>query len=342
MKEVQFSARRAAVWAAWDEWLSSRRVRGATAEGDAPPLAARSLAAPPLADLPLADLPSEFRALCHDLSLARDREYSMPLQDALHRRVLQAHQRIYGAQAKQGSAWLTFLLAAFPALVRREWKTVAAAACLFFVPFLGAIALAQRVPESVYLVLAPEQVGAVEAMYAPTAEHLGRPATATTEWAMWAFYVANNVRIDFQCFAGGLVFGLGSAFFLVYNGLVLGAMAGHVTRIGFIETFWGFVAGHSALELVGVALSGAAGLVLGMSLVSPGPRSRAAALRTRGAVAARLLAGAAVMTFLAAFIEAFWSPNRAVPVVVKYGVGVAFWGLLAAYFAFAGRSHRAA
>jgi uncharacterized membrane protein SpoIIM required for sporulation len=326
MKEIQFSARRAAAWASWDRWLSSGSDRNARVESDS---------------LPLADLPSHFRALCHDLSLARDREYSRPLQDDLHRRVLQAHQHVYGARAKQGSAWLDFFLGAFPALVRREWRAVAVSACLFFVPFLGAIAVVQPAPDMVYLVLAPEQVGSAEAMYAPTAEHLGRPREATTEWMMWGFYVANNVRIDFQCFAGGLIFGLGSVFFLIYNGLVLGAVAGHLTQIGYIETFWGFVAGHSALELVGVTLSGAAGLLLGGALVSPGRRSRAAALRVRGAVAARLLAGAAVMTFLAAFIEAFWSPNQVVPVTMKYGIGITVWLLLTAYFGYAGRARRA-
>jgi uncharacterized membrane protein SpoIIM required for sporulation len=326
MKEFQFAARRAATWARWDRWLSPGSDHGGQAEGE---------------PLPIADLPSEFRALCHDLSLARDREYSRPLQDELHRRVLEAHQHVYGAQAKQGSAWLDFFLGAFPALVRREWLAVAVAACLVFVPFLGAIAVVQRAPDWVYLVLAPEQVGAVEEMYAPAAEHLGRPREATTEWMMWGYYIANNVRIDFQCFAGGLVFGLGSVFFLFYNGLVLGAVAGHLTQIGYIETFWGFVAGHSALELVGVALSGAAGLMLGAALISPGRRSRAAALRARAAVAARLLAGAAVMTFLAAFIEAFWSPNQVVPVTVKYGVGITMWLLLITYFTYVGRARRA-
>jgi len=326
MKELQFAARRAATWARWDRWLSSGSDQHTSVEGTA---------------LPLADLPSQFRALCHDLSLARDREYSRPLQDDLHRRVLEAHQHVYGAQAKQGSAWLDFFLGAFPALVRREWRAVAVSTCLFFGPFLGAIAVVQRAPDWVYLVLAPEQVGAVEAMYAATAEHLGRPREATTEWMMWGFYIANNVRIDFQCFAGGLVFGLGSVFFLLYNGLVLGAVAGHLTQIGYIETFWGFVAGHSALELVGVTLSGAAGLILGMALISPGRMSRATALRARAAVAARLLAGAAVMTFLAAFIEAFWSPNQLVPVSVKYGVGIAVWLLLIAYFVYVGRVRRA-
>ena len=256
--------------------------------------------------------------------------------------MLQAHQRIYGAQTRQGSTWLRFFLGAFPALVRREWRVVTVAACFFFAPFFGAIVATQWSPDWVYIVLAPQQVGEAEAMYAPTAERLGRPRAATTDWMMWGFYVANNVRIDFQCFAGGLTFGLGAVFFLIYNGLVIGSVAGHLTYIGYIETFWGFVAGHSALELIGVALSGAAGLMLGMALIAPGRRSRAAALRARGGVAAQMIAGAAVMTFLAAFVEAFWSPIRVVPVTVKYVVGLAMWLALAAYFGYAGRTRRAA
>ena len=91
-----------------------------------------------------------------------------------------------------------------------------------------------------------------------------------------------------------------------------------------------------------MALSGAAGLMLGMALIAPGRRSRAAALRARGLVAAQMIAGAAVMTFLAAFVEAFWSPIRVVPVAVKYVVGLAMWLALAAYFGYAGRTRRAA
>jgi uncharacterized membrane protein SpoIIM required for sporulation len=327
MKELEFAARRAATWARWDRWLSYTSQESSGVAVDA---------------FPLAELPSRFRELCHDLSLARDRDYSRPLQDELHRRVLQVHQHVYGARPRQGSAWLTFFLGAFPALVRREWQAIAVAACLFFIPFFGAIAVLQYAPDWVYVVLAPEQVGSVEAMYSPTAEHVGRPREATTDWMMWGYYVANNIRIDFQCFAGGLVFGLGSVFFLIYNGLTIGAVAGHLTRIGYIETFWGFVAGHSAFELVGVALSGGAGLILGGALISPGRRSRAAALRVRGAVAARLIAGAAVLTFIAAFIEAFWSPNPAIPVPLKYSVGIIIWLWLIVYFAYAGRGHRAA
>ncbi|MBL8482006.1 MAG: stage II sporulation protein M, partial [Rhodocyclaceae bacterium] len=89
-------------------------------------------------------------------------------------------------------------------------------------------------------------------------------------------------------------------------------------------------------------LSGAAGLELGMGLIAPGRSTRAEALRLRAQGALPLLVGAALLTFLAAFIEAFWSPLRSVPLSVKYAVGVIFWLLLALYFGLAGRARDAA
>ena len=49
---------------------------------------------------------------------------------------------------------------------------------------------------------------------------------------MAGFYVWNNVGIAFRCFATGALFGLGSVFYLVYNGLVLGTIEGHLWARG--------------------------------------------------------------------------------------------------------------
>jgi len=93
---------------------------------------------------------------------------------------------------------------------------------------------------------------------------------------MFGFYIWNNIRISFQAFAGGIALGLGSVFFLVYNGVHGGAVAGFLAQAGLGRQFWPFVATHSALELPALVLAGAAGLHLGWSLVAragaPGPR----------------------------------------------------------------------
>jgi uncharacterized membrane protein SpoIIM required for sporulation len=289
----------------------------------------------------IASLPGSFRRLARDLALARDRQYSAPLVEQLHHRVLTAHQRIYGAAPAQRNSLLAFIAGGFPALVRSEWRVVLSAFLLFFVPILIMLVALQHSPDGVYLILSPEQAGNFQDMYAPDAEHLGRPRQASSAWAMWGYYIANNVRIDFQCFAGGIVFGIGAIFFLIYNGLMIGSVAGHLTQLGYIETFWGFVAGHSAFELTGAVLAGAAGLKIGYALVAPGNLARSVALKNAAAVAGKLLAGAAALTFLAAFIEAFWSPLRTIPVNIKYGVGLALWLLTWAYLLLIGRSGHA-
>ncbi|BCB25764.1 membrane protein [Sulfurimicrobium lacus] len=325
MKERQFVHEKREEWEAWDRWLADRRRK----RGEAPVIAPETL-------------PRRFRALCQDLSLARDRRYSSYLLDELHARVLAAQQRIYGARRGGAAAWLRFLLHGLPVRVRAERRLVLASALLFFVPLLAVLALLQFQPEGVFFLMSPDSVGNFEAMYAPDARHLGRPRQAEDNVAALGFYIANNVRIDFQCFAGGMLFGLGSIFYLVYNGLIIGAVAGHLTHLGYIETFWGFVAGHSSLELLGVVLSGAAGLKLGLALVAPGRLRRVDALQVSGRGATELIVGAALLTFSAAFVEAFWSPLRSFPVEIKYVLGVAGWLALLAYLLLAGRERSGA
>jgi uncharacterized membrane protein SpoIIM required for sporulation len=329
MKESQFVATREAEWLAWDLWLEKKKR--ATVKGETLPRITPET------------LPSAFRRLCHDVSLARDRRYSSVLIDALQQRVLAAHQRVYGARGDLRGHWLDFLGAGLPRLVRAERRFVLASAFLFFVPLLLTLWLAQVFPESVYYFLTPEDAAQYERMYAPGTERPGASASAAAEGqlAMLMYYIGHNVRIDFQCFAGGIFFGLGSVFFLIYNGILIGAVAGHLTAEGYVTTFWGFVAGHSAPELIGAVLSGAAGLKIGYALIAPGRRLRREALAEAARGAVRLLYGAAFLTFCAAFVEALWSPIRSLPFALKIGVGIAAWCALIAYFCCVGRNRHA-
>ncbi|MBL8386455.1 MAG: stage II sporulation protein M [Burkholderiales bacterium] len=316
MNQAQFEARHERRWREFAAWLDG----GVGAAAIAP-----------------RDWPQRYRQIAHHLALARDRAYGPELVDRLQHLALAGHQALYGSRGNALAGLVGFVGSGFPALVRRESVAVAVAAALLFVPLLGLIALLLRWPELVHYLIPQDQLASYEAMYAPGNRALGPRHGAESQLMMFGYYVWNNVKIDFQCFAGGLLFGVGAVFFMVYNGVMIGAVAGHLTQLGLIPTFWGFVAGHSSWELLGAAISGAAGLKLGWALIAPGAQPRLAALRAAGRVAVRLLYGAAGMTLGAAFIEAFWSSMRSIPAEVKYGVGILFWGLFALYFAFAGR-----
>jgi uncharacterized membrane protein SpoIIM required for sporulation len=341
MKEIQFVASRGADWNLWDRWLGLSEAapraprswrerwhsvwRDPRGRGETQAIAA-------------AELATRFRGLCHDLSLARDRNYSSVLVDRLQMRVLLAHQRLYGARQGTGKMAREFLLYGFALAVRREYRVVTVAALLFFVPIVALLIGLQIAPQAVYLFLEPGSVAEIERTFGQDSSYLQQFVGGTKDWVRYAGYVANNVRIDFQCFATGIVFCVGTVFYLLFNGLNIGAAAGYLTQIGLGENFWGFVSGHSPFELTGVVLSGAAGLKLGMAVVAPGQRTRRAALLENTRRAAPLIFGAALLTFLAASIEAFWSPLRSIPIGVKYGVGIALWVLLLSYFGLAGRS----
>jgi uncharacterized membrane protein SpoIIM required for sporulation len=319
MKQAPFEAAHAHEWREFEDFLEKK-----------------SKAAP----FPAAEMPARYRRLCQSLALAADRQYSPALVDRLNELALRGHHALYQNRRRQTQPVMEFLLAGFPALVRSEWRLVAAAAALFFGPLFGLIAVLQIYPEFVHYLLAPEQIASVHEMYDPASRRLGmREADANV--AMFGFYIWNNVQIGFQTFAGGLAYGVGSVWFLASNGVVIGAVAGYLTDIGYTRTFWSFVAGHSSFELLAIALSGAAGLRLAAAVVAPGNSSRKTALVAAAKPAVRIMYGAAIMFFIAAFIEAFWSPLTEVPFATKIAAGVAGWVLLAAYFALAGRARAA-
>lgn len=281
-----------------------------------------------------------YRRVCQHLALVRHRHLGADLEERLNGLALRAHQQLYRREVPWRSA-LGYLAAGFPRDVRRQWRAVLAASLLFWGPFLLMLGLVQVRPDLAYAVLGTEQLAAVEQMYDPASPDRWRVRGADSDVLMFGHYVRNNVGIALQTFGGGVLFGLGSVFFLVFNGLVIGTVAGHLTRIGYGETFWPFVSGHSAFELSAIVLAGAAGLRLGGALLAPGQRSRARALREEALDSAGLIWGFAVLLVLAAAVEAFWSPRLSVPAEVKYAVGLSLWGLFLGYLLLGGRGRAA-
>ena len=287
----------------------------------------------------VAAIPRLYRNACHHLSLARSRAYSPRLIERLSRLVMRGHQALYTHRPNVWRGFVHFVTHEYPALFRQQWPFMLTAGLLFFGSFLLMLLLVQIFPQMVYTVLDPWQVKSIEGMYTPEAhDRLGPSRDAESDFMMFGYYIKNNTGIGFQTFASGLVLGLGTLFFLLYNGLMIGSIAGHLTGLGYTETFWGFVAGHSAPELTAIMLSGAAGLMLGWAILAPGNSSRLRALQDAGRNAVRIVYGAAFLFLLAAFIEAFWSSMGWIDPDIKYAVGICLWVMLWAYLLMAGKS----
>jgi uncharacterized membrane protein SpoIIM required for sporulation len=277
-----------------------------------------------------------YRAVCGDLMRAQSAGYAPEVIALLDSLAGRAHNAFYRAPPYRLAAIWELVARDFPRTLRRHRRLFALAAALFVLPgvlsFVGAL---RSRPFGLRIVPA----AVAEQMEKSYAEGFDGGRGEDLDAEMAGFYVYNNVGIAFRCFATGVLFGLGSAFFLVYNGLVTGAVAGLVTAAGHGRNLLTFTCTHSAFELTAVVIAGTAGMVMGYALVDTGGLTRFGSLRARAREVAYLVLGAALMLLVAAAIEGFWSASR-LPPPVKWGAAAAASLGVALYLTFAGRARR--
>lgn len=274
-----------------------------------------------------ADFARRYRAACSDLALAAPLGFPPATREHLEQLVADAHTQLYRIESFSVLGWLRSLVVDVPRRVIADpcfWIALA----IFWSVFLGALAASAARPGFAAQVAGEAMLDRMEEMYAR------KPGLVQTDEArsiMAGFYVFNNAGIGLQCFAGGILCGVGSLVVLGFNGLLLGAIFGHMLLSPQSGNFTDFVTAHGPFELTAIVLSGAAGLRLGWSVLDARGRARLAALRHSAVEALEIAGLATVLFFLAAFIEGFVSPSR-LPYEVKAAVALLSTALLLAYF----------
>lgn len=333
MNQTQFENQYRQSWRELDNWLNDEKkayaAPGRLKRGSALAKAKGQQAL----DLGL-EFPERYRALCQQVSLAKQRRYNQELLSYLNDLALRAHHRFYRqTHIRRQSNVMRFVVSAFPIAIWQNRRYVLWACLIFFVPLFITGILCYHSDSFIYSILDAENVRSFEAMYSPDADKLGRERGSDSDVMMFGFYIRNNIGVSFRTFAGGLLFGVGALFLLAFNSLFIGAIGGHVVKMGGSELFFGFVAGHSSFELMAIVLSGAAGFKLGDALLAPGRRGRIDALRHAARETVPMLYGIGLMLVVAAFIEAFWSSTRSLPFSLKIAVGSFFWVVVLVYMA---------
>jgi uncharacterized membrane protein SpoIIM required for sporulation len=274
-----------------------------------------------------------YRSVCADLMRAQAGGYGPELLARLDGLAARGHNALYSAPPYRFGALWDLVRADFPRTLRRHGRFFALAVVLFLAPgvlgFVGAY-------HSRAFAIGVVSADVAEQMEKGYAEGFSKGRSKGEDMTMAGFYVWNNVGIAFRCFATGILFGLGSAFFLVYNGLTIGAVAGLVTAAGHGKNLLVFTSGHGAFELTAIVISGAAGMVMGYALVDARGLTRFGSLRAKAKDVAVLVMGAALMLLVAAMLEGFWSPSS-VPERIKLAAAGTFYVLVALYLALAGR-----
>jgi len=246
------------------------------------------------------------------------------LEVYLNQLVARAHGQIYRSPSPGWTPLAVFLRSAFPETFRRTAPWTLAAVGLFLLGFT--YGLAATLADSVFpsLIIPHRLIEKVEA-----GEVWFDSILAISPLASSAI-MTNNISVTFLAFALGMTFGLGTVYLLVFNGLLVGTLAGLCHRHGLDVPFWAFVLPHGVIELTAIFVAGGAGLLLASSLVAPGDLSRKDALVQRGRQAVRMILGCVPLLMVAGIVEGFLSPAR-IPAILKFALAGVLLALLLVY-----------
>ncbi|HEV7662148.1 MAG TPA: stage II sporulation protein M [Chloroflexota bacterium] len=266
-----------------------------------------------------------YRAVLSDLAIAQRDFPDDQLTLWLNALAARAHMRLYRAAAPSWRRLGEFFWTDFARRFRAARSYLLIAALLLFGPAVLAYVAALD-DATLREALVPARLRQVmEGGKTWTdIEPALRPGMAT-------LIFTNNIQVSFLAFGGGVLFGIGTAYVLITNGLMLGAALGAAQYYGVGGLLWSFISPHGYLELTCIVIAGAAGFMLGGALLRPGLRLRREALGRAARRAVELVLGAAPVLVVAGLIEGFVSPSD-VPVELKFAIGplsaIVLYGLL--------------
>jgi uncharacterized membrane protein SpoIIM required for sporulation len=272
-------------------------------------------------------LPVLYRSAVSALSVATAISLDKNLLDYLNALVARAYICVYGAKRRVSEAITEFFLYRFPWVVRRYAFFVLVSFALMGLGIITGYKMTQADPERYY-----SFVGGMAQGRTPTSSTKelrdvlygnggGAPLSVFA-----SFLFTHNSKVGMLCFALGFMAGVPVIWLLFETGLMLGAMAALYQSRGLGAEFWAWILPHGVTELSAVCLCGAAGMVIGASLVFPGRHTRLRNLALRGREIALLAMGSVVMFLVAGMIEGVFRQ-------VVQDVGVR-WSLAAATLVF--------
>jgi uncharacterized membrane protein SpoIIM required for sporulation len=278
-----------------------------------------------------------YRHVTIDLSRARANGEDPELVRYLNQLAVQAHGQVYRPRPVSVLPLLSFVAVGFPRLLRRRGLPVILATAIFFLTALASWLAVVRDPEVAYSLFDENAVQYENLrLEQQQGEYRGNfTFEASASPFMSALIIANNIYVSFRVFALGALFGLPGVLELIQNGRMLGTFTGLVWNHHYFIDFYSLILTHGVLELTAICIAGGGGLLLGWSVIAPGPYTRRDALRRNAPDAFGLLAGSVLLLVPAGLIEGHVTPHF--PAHVRWAVAGGSALFLIAYLGFAGR-----
>ena len=273
------------------------------------------------------ELASLYRSVAADLARARTQQISNTLIQSLQSLTTRAYTQIYqGSRRQEWQAILEFYRWGLPSVVQKAFVYIAMATALFLLGALVAWWYSWQNPSFMPLIVPESLITKVRD------EHkLWMGSIVGVEPLASSGIMINNLSVSFGAVAGGMTAGAYTAYLMVFNGLLIGAVSTLVGQNNLAYPFWAFVFPHGSLELPAIFFAGGAGFLLARAILFPGKYRRGDALKFYGYQAVQLVFGIVPMLIIAGAIEGFFSPNPNVPDGIKYLAGIGLFILLVLY-----------
>jgi uncharacterized membrane protein SpoIIM required for sporulation len=262
-----------------------------------------------------------YRQVASDLSVLRRDETARTYAENVNQLLARTHHIIYSRKKTGWAALYRFLKDEYPAIFQKQLPYVVASLLVSVAWGLLGAALTSARPEFMRHYVGPAMIATME-QHKMWTESIVSVAPQETSHIM-----TNNLTVSFVTFSSGIIFGIGTFWFLYTNGMMLGVIAAACHQYGMSVPLWSFVAPHGSLELPAIIIAGAAGFRIGHAMLFPGGYRWKESVAKGGIEATRLVAGVIPMLVIAGTLEGFFSPSHA-PVWLKFTVGGLLFTLL--------------
>lgn len=250
-------------------------------------------------------LPVLYRSALSSLSVARAISLDANLLAYLESLATRAHLALHARRRTAPRAALRFVTEGFPGAVRQIAGMVWLAVAMLGVGAVAGHALTSDDSDWFFAFvdadLAGERTPFADPEFLRATLYDDGGGASLGAFALQLF--VHNAGIGLLCVAIGAVGGVFVSLILFANGAMLGAMWAVFDEAGLAGEFAAWVFPHGVTELLAIALSGAAGLALGRSLLFPGARSRRDAVGEAGRDAGKVALGAVLLFAIAAVVE---------------------------------------
>lgn len=249
------------------------------------------------------ELASLYVHLVNDLSYAQTYYPKSKTILYLNNLAAKAFQKIYKTKREETNRFVHFWKVEVPMIVYQYRRYVAYAFILFFA-FVAIGAVSAKYDDTfVRLILGDNYVN-------QTLENIdnGDPVAVYKSGSNWGSFIGitlNNLYVGILSFIYGVFGGLGTAYILLQNGIMIGAF-----QFFFYEqnVFLKSVRGiwiHGSMEIFAIVIEGAAGLILGASILFPKTYSRMTSFKMGMKDGVKILISTFPFTVAAGFLEGY-------------------------------------